>query len=191
MKYPQAKSIADNIVDLLRPHCDIINIAGSIRRLKAEVGDIEIVCLPKKIVLKNKMFGYDEGTMVEPLFDKLVNEFGVVIKGNTDGRYMQIELHNGIKLDLFMPSPHDYYRQYAIRTGSAEYSRLIANAWNDLGWVGTPDGLRLRHECVQLARSRWHCNVQNPTLPPVWQSEEDFFQWLGKEWIEPKFRNYE
>ncbi len=190
MKLPEALSIANNIVDLLRPHCDIINIAGSIRRLKAEVGDIEIVCLPKKIVLKD-MFGYDEGVIVHPLFAEIVNELGTVIKGNEDGKYMQIELPDNIKIDLFMPSPHDYYRLYAIRTGSAKYSLLIAISWNGLGWVGTPDGLRLRSQCRQLAVTRWHCHVQNPTLPPVWQSEEEFFQWLGREWIEPQFRNYD
>lgn len=44
----EAKTIALEIYELLKPHCERIKIAGSIRREKAFVNDIEIVCIPKK-----------------------------------------------------------------------------------------------------------------------------------------------
>lgn len=44
-----AEQLAHRLVELLTPHCERIDVAGSIRRKKQEVGDIEIVCLPKKI----------------------------------------------------------------------------------------------------------------------------------------------
>lgn len=42
-----AKKIADTVVELLKPHCIRIEIAGSIRREKEICGDVEIVAIPK------------------------------------------------------------------------------------------------------------------------------------------------
>lgn len=188
----EALILAHTILHKLLPHCERIDIAGSIRRRKDEVGDIEIVCQPKKEVLKN-LFGWDEGIITDLLFSKTVNELGVVIKGNTDGRMMQIELPEGIMLDLFMPEPYDYYRQLAIRTGSAEYShKVIASGWLKLGWCGTKDGLRLQAECIKRnlpeGKVKWECTSSKPTLPPVWQSEEEFFTWLQVPFTPPQNR---
>jgi DNA polymerase/3'-5' exonuclease PolX len=49
MNLHTAQPIADRVRDLLAPHCDRIEIAGSIRRQKADVGDIEIVAIPKTV----------------------------------------------------------------------------------------------------------------------------------------------
>jgi len=42
-----AQGIAEGLVEQLAPHCDKISIAGSIRRQRAFVKDIEIVAIPK------------------------------------------------------------------------------------------------------------------------------------------------
>lgn len=49
MDYKTASTIAVQICTTLTPHCipDRVRIAGSIRRKKAEVKDIEVVCLPR------------------------------------------------------------------------------------------------------------------------------------------------
>lgn len=47
MKHSTALVIAEKIKAQLAPHCDRIEIAGSIRRKKPEVKDIEIVVIPK------------------------------------------------------------------------------------------------------------------------------------------------
>jgi DNA polymerase/3'-5' exonuclease PolX len=189
----EAFQIAENIVKLLKPHCEKIDIAGSIRRKKSEVKDIEIVCLPKLVALKD-MFGYDEGIIRTPLFAKIVeNELGKVIKGNSDGKMMVIDL-GMIKLDLFMPDAADYYRQLSIRTGSAEFSHnVIAKGWMKKGWCGTDKGLRKITDCKETktpdGKSKWKCIAENPELPPVWQSENEFFEWLGIKYVEPEERN--
>ena len=46
MKYEEALKIAEEVKALLAPHCLRIEIAGSIRRKKPEVKDIEIVAYP-------------------------------------------------------------------------------------------------------------------------------------------------
>lgn len=195
MKLSEAKDIAIKICRALEPYCDRINIAGSVRRLKPEVKDIEIVALPKYEDHENAdLFG--AVTIVKTLnrdFVKVFNSLGEIIKGKPNGRYAQIKLPEGINLDLFMPQPEDFIRQYVIRVGSAEYaSYVIAHSWRVNGWVGTDKGLRRQSQCTEKklpdGKSKWICEHPNPTLPPVWDSEEAFFKWLGVPYRKPQDR---
>jgi DNA polymerase/3'-5' exonuclease PolX len=183
-----ATQYAKDIHATLSPHCEIINLVGSVRRKKPQVKDIEFVCIPKKEFLKTDLFGGGK-TIVSEDFGNAINLLSKqIVKGNVEGRQMAIITHNGTKLDLFMPQPHDYYRQLAIRTGSSEYSHfIIAKAWTKKGWVGTKDGLRLRNDCT-LQNDVWICVNKKPTLPPVWKSEEEFFQWIDVKYLHPKYR---
>lgn len=196
-----AKKIAISAGNKLLPFCDRLNIAGSIRRGKQEVGDIELVCQPKRVkVGLVDLFGQDtRKEEVSAEFIKTANSLGKVIKGKGDGRMMQIELDNpygGVRtvmLDLFMPMPYDYYRIFAIRTGSADYSaKIITGGWIKRGWRGTVDGLRLEIECAGSknpeGKVTWKCITDKPNLPPVWNSEEEFFDWIGVQFIPPAIR---
>ena len=186
-----ALPIVNKIVEQLCPYCDKIDIAGSCRREKAYVGDLEICCLAKMVSVKSDDLFGDPKLVVSPEFAKIANGLGKIIKGKPDGRYMQIELPEGINLDLFMPEAHDYYRQFAIRTGSSAYSMgAIAVGWKKLGWCGTDDGLRRIEECEKVS-DKWKCVVKYPTFAPAWTSEKHFFDWLGVKFIEPKYRNWE
>lgn len=48
-KFPrtQALAVAEELVAALRPACERLEIAGSLRRGKAEVGDVEILFVPR------------------------------------------------------------------------------------------------------------------------------------------------
>ena len=131
MELKQATEIVERIKSELAPFCDRIEIAGSIRRRKPEVGDIEIVAIPKTI--NSGLFdGYD--TTIDPGFCSLVDRWPAV-KGKTTGKYTQRILPEGIKLDLFMADPENWGLIFAIRTGSAEYShRVLATGWCRAGY---------------------------------------------------------
>ena len=188
-----AHELAFNILDTLIPHCEKIHIAGSVRRKKEFVKDIEIVCEPKLYVLKD-MFGWDEGVVRDYDFINVARNLGELIKGDfEDGKYCQIKLPEGINLDLFMPNADDYFRQLAIRTGSADYSwKIIASGWKKIGWCGSDVGLRKMSDCVETktadGKSKWKCVNKNAELPPCWQSEEDFFTWINVKWCQPEER---
>lgn len=189
MQLQKAKNIMDTVVHTLWPFTSIINPAGSVRRLKNDVKDIEIVCLPH--VTKIDLFG--EEKMRVPDFVTSIKSLGQIAKGDpATGRYVQVQLKQGIMLDLFIPQEHDYYRQWAIRTGSADYShKVLAAAWLKKGWCGTVFGLRLQSECQKRNETTWQCVTASPTLPPVWESERDLFEWLGIPWIAPVYRESE
>lgn len=195
-KYPYSKAskAASYIAELLRPHCTRLHIAGSIRRLRPEVKDIEIVCQPKKELKQSGLFpDYTQSITDRNFTEALAIITDIIILGNVEGRYMQIRTNSkichGIKLDIFMPQPDDYYRIYAIRTGSVDYARhTIAAAWVKKGWVGTSNGLRLKKESIEKVGG-WVCE-KHPTLPPVWSNEGEFFTWLGLPYTDPEYRNY-
>ena len=76
MKYLKAKEIADSVLQKLKPHCERIEIAGSIRRKKANPNDIEIVAIPKP---------YDVD-LFESGIATVVNQWEKV-KGRLEGKY--------------------------------------------------------------------------------------------------------
>jgi len=120
MKLSEAKAIADKYVEMLNPFCKRIEIAGSIRREKPEVGDIEIVCIRNTKYLRSFCDAVDSLRKV---------------KGSPIGKYTQRVLPEGIKLDLFMCNKDNWGLIYAIRTGSAEFSHeVLATGWVKAGF---------------------------------------------------------
>src|SRR4051812_24909736 len=76
------------VVAALEPFCEKIDIAGSVRREKAQVGDIDIVLLPKP------------GRM--PDIMKRVEERCIWKKGQATGQNITYNFSNGFQLDLFV-----------------------------------------------------------------------------------------
>lgn len=199
MNLTEAQNLAVDTCFKLQPVCrkGKINIAGSIRRRKPEVKDIEIICLPKMDVsAQDNLFGtLSEGIeTISKDFIETINSLAKIVKGKADGKMMQIKLPENIMLDLFMPDDFDYYRQLAIRTGSADYSyKVIAAGWKNIGWCGSDKGLRKMSDCVGTkkpdGKTDWKCINKNAELPPIWESEQDFFDWIKVKWIHPSKRN--
>jgi DNA polymerase/3'-5' exonuclease PolX len=166
MKLEQAQQIAARVIDKIEPFCDRIEVAGSVRRRKPDVGDIEIVCIPRQ--LPGGLFG-DEWTR-HPDFIDAVNAWPAV-KGLATGKYTQRTLPEGIALDLFTATAQNWGLIYAIRTGSAEFShRVLASGWSRRGYISTDGMLTQRGEPV-------------PVL-----SERELFDLAGVKWVEPELR---
>ncbi len=160
MQYKLALEIAQKIVSELAPHSERLEIAGSIRRKKPEVGDIEVVCIPKP---------YETG-LFESGIACVVNKWGKV-KGTLPCKYTQRMLPEGIKLDLFFAEEGNWGNIFVIRTGSAEYVKMIANRWVWWGYKGK-DGYLHREG------NKYGC-----------KEEKDLFDMLGLEMPEPHLRN--
>lgn len=124
MEFYKAHQIAQHVVALLRPYCHRIQIAGSLRRQKAWVKDIEIVAIPNP---------YDTG-LFESGIATVVNQWEKV-KGELPCKYTQRILPEGIKLDLFFATHKNWGLILAIRTGSAKFShRVLATRWVRRGY---------------------------------------------------------
>lgn len=134
MGYEEALRIAQDVKKKLEPHCVCIEIAGSIRRKKETIGDIEIVALPKP---------YDTG-LFQSGIAKVVNQWKKV-KGELPCKYTQRILPGGQKLDLFFSEKDNWGLIYAIRTGSSTYShKVLARGWVKNGYK-SKDGYLYRN----------------------------------------------
>jgi DNA polymerase/3'-5' exonuclease PolX len=121
----EARAIANDVITQLDPHCSRIQVAGSIRRGKPTIGDIEVVCLPRP---------YEESPLFCTGIAAVINQWEK-IKGQLPCRYTQRRLPCGMKLDLFMPDPMGFGLQLAIRTGSAAWCEtMLAPAWVRAGF---------------------------------------------------------
>ena len=161
MELHQAETIANDTVEQLRPHCERIEIAGSIRRRKPEVGDIEIVASPKP---------YGTG-LFESGIVTVVNQWPKV-RGELPCRYTQRELPEGIKLDLFFADETTWGVVFAIRTGSAAFSHRVLAA----GWV---------KQGYRSVEARLHGPDGRAVSTP---EEEDVFRYAGVKWVPPEQR---
>jgi DNA polymerase/3'-5' exonuclease PolX len=165
-----ARKLAEAIVSRLSGYCQRIEIAGSIRRCKPEVGDIEIVALP---LFDRDMFGAISENHLLDGVDWL--KFGKVIKNGH--KYKQIELHEGPNLDLFIVTPPAQWGvQFLIRTGSADFSHRFVTQ-KKLG--GTlPSNLRVQDGAI------WSNNhiIETP-------EENDVFALAGIPFVEPEKRS--
>lgn len=162
MELQKAKQIAERVMAELSPHCDRIAIAGSIRRNKPEVKDIEIVAIPKS---------YDIG-LFETGMATVVNKWQKV-KGELPCKYTQRVLPEGIKLDLFFAEPLNWGLIFAIRTGSADYShKVLANAWVKAGYY-SKDG-------YLYDAAGHHYAVRE---------EIDLYRRIGLKYIDPEMRS--
>lgn len=134
MNHQQALQIAEKVKQELKPYCNRIEIAGSIRRLKSEVKDIEIVAI------SNDRFQ----------LGLIVNQWKK-LKGDVGGKYLQRELPEGINLDLFFATEKNWGLIFAIRTGSAEYShKVLAVSWVKAGYKSVNGMLTKNNQEVEV-----------------------------------------
>jgi DNA polymerase/3'-5' exonuclease PolX len=160
MNLAAAQQIADRVYDALAPHCFRISIAGSIRRQAPEVGDIEIVAIPKPY----------EVNLFSSGIAGVVNQWPRV-KGELPCKYTRRRLPEGIDLDLFFATRDNWGYILAIRTGSADFSKRLAAGWVRYGFRGEEGNL------VD------HAGNINPV-----REERDLFLLAGIPWTKPENR---
>lgn len=120
-----ADMLSKNIVDSLAPYCHQISVAGSIRRRRPVINDIDIVVIPK-----------DPAKFRARLFRTTT--------AICDGpKYISVHLCNGYQLDVFIARqavddwfntlPANWGSILLCRTGSKEHNTLLAAAAKKLG----------------------------------------------------------
>lgn len=169
MELFKAKNTANKYKDLLSEYCDRCEIAGSIRREKSEVKDIELVCIPKSIpIMESSFFSEDvkKSELRDMDFIKTVNSFER-IKGNAEGKYVQIKLPEGINLDLFITSKEQWGVIFMIRTGSAEFSKRMVTEIKKYGYR-VENGFLMKKD----------------KIIPCYE-EKDFFMYTEQNYIQP------
>lgn len=169
MEYSKAYDIGIKYFRLLKPYCDKIKIAGSLRRGRSEVGDIDIVCVPKESLSGEDLFSEEVSRL--PEFTNLINSFPRV-KGNGFGKYTRLILPEGLDMDLSMCNQHNFGVILMIRTGPSLFSERMVTDIKKNGFKVEGGFLR---------------QINDGRIIPC-PEEADFFRITGQEFIEPNLR---
>jgi len=165
----KAEALAEKVMEVLRPVCTRIEVAGSIRRGVAEVGDLDLVCLPKP----------GQQGALGLLFRSCAQPGGLLLDGGMAKRCLlrksgvQCDLwvaHHGI-MDLIAPLPCNYGAMLLTYTGSLAHNIQLVQRAKKMGLTFKPG-----HGVVE-STGRMHSFT-----------EEEIFAALGMEWVPPEDR---
>ena len=124
----RAKEVANELKQMLEPCCNRIAIAGSIRRRKPEVGDIELLVIPRANYLDKLL----HDLMMQNVLAMRLNKRGQRAYGPKNK--LMVHLPSGIGLDIFSTTEECWPVALVIRTGGAETNKRIAMAAINKGW---------------------------------------------------------
>ena len=173
----QMRKIAEQVAGRLAPVCTRIEIAGSIRRGKETVKDIELVAIP---TLQADLFG-NETPDLAPLNALLVGwiESGHVTLEKNGDRYKRFTMMTDsrvVAVDLFLATPDNYGYILMLRTGSAEFSRHMVTE-RHFG------GLKPKH--IQVSDGAVWIGAKPVAVP----DEVTLFALWERDYIEPRERD--
>jgi len=114
MKLQEALSIFNEIYYRLKPHCEKIIAAGSIRRQKDEIRDIDIVLIPT-----------NPGQLSQE-----IDRLGPPI---ADGEKLRRVEYNGTQVDIYYANQKTWATLLLIRTGSRENNIGLCSQAQSLG----------------------------------------------------------
>lgn len=120
----RAQKIAKVVVERLAPYCKKIEVAGSIRRRKLWVNDIDLVLVPHDLWnLHHEIKGLGQLTM--------------------SGKKIMRVLVVSVQVDIYVADEETWATLLLIRTGSAENNIRLASLAKKRGWhlAASGDGL--------------------------------------------------
>lgn len=164
--YADALALVYDWQVLLKPACERIAVAGSLRRHKETVGDIELVCIPNPTV---DLFG--EVIYHPAPIDARLYGHTLAVDGP---RQKRIELPQGISLELYITTPAQWGVMYTLRTGCAEFSEALVTQRVKGGVL--PSNLYVRDGRM------WRAGEDEPLETP---EEEDVFRAAQLPWLAP------
>ncbi len=106
MELAKAKAIADEVVSKLSPFCSRIQVAGSIRRQKSTVRDIDLVLIPN-----------NRGQFIYAL-----QQLGRIKMGGSKVIRVGMGFTKGIDLDVYIATTETWATLLLIRTGSTNHN---------------------------------------------------------------------
>jgi DNA polymerase (family 10) len=176
-----ARNVADQFVAELAPRCERIEIAGSLRRGKADVGDIEILFVPRigQVHVPGELFPL-RGSLADELLEQWLARGIITKRFNINGsaawgtlNKLAVHVGSGIPLDFFATTAERWFVSLVIRTGSKEMNTTLASS-------ALRRGMQL-HVYGVLENTKTGEQI-------ILQSEREVFERLGVPYREPAER---
>lgn len=146
-KYPRkdAIAVARELVKALDPYCERLIVAGSLRRRKEMVGDVELLYVPKRVTVPVDMFLSTDVQAVDTKLEALILSGVLALRKNVNGSTMwgehnklAVHVASGIPVDLFSVQESGWFSYLVCRTGGAQNNIRIASAAKSKGWHWDP-----------------------------------------------------
>ena len=152
--------VVESILEMLRMHPEIsrVAVAGSYRRAKETVGDLDFLVATK------------EGALVCEDFTTLPEVESVIACGDTKA---SVRLKNGMHCDLRAVKNAEFPFALQYFTGSKEHNVALRSLALKKGWSLNEYGLN---------------PISDEIERPVVDEEKDIYQLLGLQYIEPELR---
>lgn len=173
MKLAFAQACGAKLIEWLTPLCERVEIAGSVRRGRVVVSDLDLVIIPKRPVVKN-LLGEADGSVNDTAVE-------ILARANRDGwrvlscgeEIISIETAKPprVQVDFFFATPASWASVLLCRTGSKEHNVWLCSAAIKRGLHWKPNvGLMLGTEVLRA------------------ESEREIYERLGLSFIEPAAR---
>ncbi|MBA7502834.1 hypothetical protein ES706_01431 [subsurface metagenome] len=160
MRLEEATTIAKKVKEILSPYCEEIEIAGSIRRGKPVVHDIDMVLIEKP-----------ETWLV---LSSMIASIGrITLNGNKIKSLWYGDKQSGIAIDIYIATPATWATLLLIRTGSKENNIRLASIAKRQGWHLKANGDGLFNEKGERIAG---------------ETEESIYEALGIPYQEPNER---
>jgi DNA polymerase/3'-5' exonuclease PolX len=169
VKRADALDIAVTVIEALKGGCDRIEIAGSLRRKRSEVHDVEIVCIPKKVEASVDLFGVPTEVR-SPQFYCAFEKWEVLKGSPQHGKYIKAQVQ-GVAVDVFTAAAENWGWIFTLRTGPADFGHYTIVSQLKRCQYKAVDGFIFRRD----------------KLVPV-REEKDLFAMLNLKYIEPEYR---
>jgi DNA polymerase/3'-5' exonuclease PolX len=167
--YDIALAKAQALAAALEPYCERILIAGSLRRQKPEVGDLELVII-RRVEDETDMFDLPTGRLIDTLTPGL--EAIGISRFTKNGSKLKQFTWQDMTAELYIATRDTWGCLATIRTGSSDFSQWLVT---DKRHGGACPGMYAFKEgrlCVD-------------SVPVPTPQEEDVFRLLELEWIDP------
>lgn len=183
-----AMSVAAGLCSALKNASERLVVAGSLRRRKATVGDVEILYIAKSGVIQDPedMFASKKVNLADVRISTLERVGILERRKNVNGSEMygpknklMRHVETGLPVDLFAATMENWFNYLVCRTGPADSNMRIAIAAQERGWKWNPYGAGF---------SRGGPLTGEPVQTRAMSSEEEVFAFVGLPFLEPALR---
>ncbi len=173
--------VAAELCRVLKPVCERLVVAGSLRRRKATVGDVEILYIGKTEVRQDPadMFASITVNLADEQIAALEKVGTLERRKNVNGSTMygsknKLMRHrvSGLPVDLFAATSANWWNYLVCRTGPADSNTRICLAAQARGWKWNPYGAGFSRGLESVAMA----------------SEEEVFAFVGLPYANPEDR---
>lgn len=167
MELEKAREIAKEVRQYLDGSCVRIEIAGSIRRQKKDVGDIELLCIPRSDGVVDWLDNRVRGLMHQGILAFRLNKLGRKVYGPKNK--LMTHVPSGFGVDIFSTTEECWPVAMVVRTGGKQTNLHIATAALQKGYQFHAYG----------------SGFSTPTGEIVCRSEREVFAAVGLPYCEP------